>query len=64
MLKNIDTASDLSKHNNTESDLLCLKDNDTMLDILVGYEPADLTVHPPPPQNDRGWVIFFCIIGV
>ena len=24
-----------------------------MLDTL-GYEPADLTVHPPPPQNDRG----------
>ena len=27
---------------------------------LIGYEPADLTVHPPP-QNDRGWVYFFCI---
>ena len=27
---------------------------------LVGYEPAGLTVHtPPPPQNDRGWVHFF-----
>ena len=25
---------------------------------LVGYEPADLTVHPPP-QNCRGWVHFF-----
>ena len=24
----------------------------------IGYEPADLTVHPPP-QNDRGWVHFF-----
>ena len=24
----------------------------------IGYEPADLTVHPPP-QNDRGWVNFF-----
>ena len=36
----------------------------TMLDsysyecILLGYEPAGLTVHPPP-QNDRGWVNFF-----
>ena len=25
---------------------------------LIGYEPAGLTVHPPPP-NDRGWVHFF-----
>ena len=28
--------------------------------ILLGYEPAGLTVHPPP-QNDRGWVHFFCM---
>ena len=28
------------------------------LDVFVGYEPAGLTVHPPP-QNDRGWVHFF-----
>ena len=26
--------------------------------MLLGYEPASLTVHPPP-QNDRGWVHFF-----
>ena len=26
----------------------------------IGYEPADLTVHPPP-QNNRGWVHFFRI---
>ena len=26
--------------------------------LLIGYEPAGLTVHPPP-QNDRGWVNFF-----
>ena len=26
----------------------------------IGYEPADLTVHPPP-QNYRGWVHFFRI---
>ena len=25
----------------------------------IGYEPAGLTMHPPPPQNDRGWVHFF-----
>ena len=24
----------------------------------IGYEPAGLTVHPPP-QNDREWVNFF-----
>ena len=29
-------------------------------DLLIGYEPAGLTVHPPPPKkNDRGWVHFF-----
>ena len=27
---------------------------------LIGYEPANLTVHPPP-QNCRGWVHFFRI---
>ena len=27
-------------------------------DVILGYEPAGLTVHPPP-QNDRGWVHFF-----
>ena len=27
---------------------------------FIGYEPADLTVHPPPP-NYRGWVHFFRI---
>ena len=27
--------------------------------LVLGYEPADLTVHPPP--NDRGWVHFFRI---
>ena len=28
--------------------------------LHVGYEPADLTVHPLP-QNCRGWVHFFRI---
>ena len=28
---------------------------------VIGHEPADLTVHPPPPQNCRGWVHFFRI---
>ena len=27
---------------------------------ILGYEPADLTVHPPP-QNCRRWVHFFRI---
>ena len=27
---------------------------------IIGYEPAGLTVHPPPQKkNDRGWVQFF-----
>ena len=26
---------------------------------VLGYEPAGLTVHPPPPKNDRGWFHFF-----
>ena len=30
---------------------------------VIGSEPAGLTVHPPPPTNDRGWVHFF-LIGV
>ena len=25
---------------------------------ILGCEPVDLTVHPPPP-NDRGWVHSF-----
>ena len=34
--------------------------NQRMRLILVGYEPAGLTMHPPP-QNDREWVHFFRI---
>ena len=30
--------------------------------VVIGYVPADVTVHPPPPpQNYRGWVKFFSI---
>ena len=36
---------------------LCYADD---ICLIIGYEPADLTVHPPP-QNDRGWVYFFRI---
>ena len=28
---------------------------------VIGYEPADFTVHPPPSQSDRGSVHFFRI---
>ena len=28
--------------------------------VVLGYEPAGLTMHPPP-QNDRGWIYFFRI---
>ena len=24
--------------------------------LIIGYELADLTVHPLPPKNDRGWI--------
>ena len=27
--------------------------------VLLGYEPADLTVHPPPPRMIEGGFIFF-----
>ena len=30
-----------------------------LLLVHTGYEPAGLTVHPPPSQNDRGLVYFF-----
>ena len=30
--------------------------------VVLGYEPAGLTVHPPP-QNDRGWLIFFAWVS-
>ena len=25
---------------------------------FIGYEPASLNVHPPPPQTIKGWFIF------
>ena len=28
---------------------------------ILGYEPAGLTVHPPPKKNDRGLVNLFRI---
>ena len=27
--------------------------------FTIGYEPADLTVHPPPPRTAEGGLIFF-----
>ena len=38
--------------------LLCISLMYARLIVHIGYEPAGLTVHPPP-QNDRGWVHFF-----
>ena len=35
-------------------------DNAENTNSTIGYEPGDLTVHPPP-QNCRGWVHFFRI---
>ena len=26
-------------------------------ELPIGYEPAGVTVHPPPSQNDRGCLI-------
>ena len=28
-------------------------------ELLIGYEPADLTVHPPPPKTIEGGLILF-----
>ena len=41
----------------TDLDISCCIDV-TELDI-IGYEPADLTVHPPPPRTAEGGFIFF-----
>ena len=30
-----------------------------LLVSVLGYEPADLTVHPPPPRTAEGGFIFF-----
>ena len=30
-----------------------------MLVLLIGYEPADLTLHPPPSKINPGLVQFF-----
>ena len=35
----------------------------SMSTVLVGYEPACLTVHPPPPRMIEGGFIFF-VMGI
>ena len=35
-----------------------------MLDIHVGYEPADLTVHPPPRTAEGGFIFFVEVSSV
>ena len=32
---------------------------DSVDPTVIGYEPADLTVHPPPPRTAEGGFIFF-----
>ena len=32
---------------------------DNVQSVLIGYEPADLTVHHPPPRTAEGGFIFF-----
>ena len=48
----ISENSTASEHDNVKSY------SHTYMSLHVGYEPAGLTVHPPP-KNDRGWVHFF-----
>ena len=55
--------SELTNEQNIDSDVRArAKIENTLYNEidLLGYEPADLTVHPPP-QNCRGWVNFFRI---
>ena len=44
--------------------LRIITNNDYLAHTELGYESADLTVHPPPPQNCRGWVHFLyrCLV--
>ena len=53
IIKNIHIVPDFNEHVNELHAILLVM-------TLLGYEPADLTVHPPP-QNCRGWVHFFRI---
>ena len=43
---------------NSSNLYMCTLDCTKAFDRVIGYEPAGLTVHPPP-QNNRGWVHFF-----
>ena len=58
ILQNCYPTTDMLLCDNGNS--LCLKREyvSKFHDAIIGYEPAGLTVHPPP-QNDRGWVHFF-----
>ena len=40
--------------------ITCVKCNIT---IPLGYEPADLTVHPPPHKTIEGGFIFFALVS-
>ena len=33
-------------------------------DLLIGYEPAGLTVHPPPQMVEGGYIFFVWVSSV
>ena len=53
-----DLAMTCSDFVNALKMLICSEKHPVSIANYVGYEPAGLTVHPPP-QNDRGQVNFF-----
>ena len=40
---------------------IIISSEDMLLTFMIGYEPADFTVHPPPPRTADGGFIFFRI---
>ena len=43
----------------TSLEIIEVKPTRKLIELLIGYEPADLTVHPPPPQTIEAGFIFF-----
>ena len=44
--------------------LKCLKKMYTLKYILLGYEPAGLTVHPPPQMIEGGFIFLYgCLVS-
>ena len=50
----------LYSYSNNYSKVFSILDHILLSKSLLGYESANLTVHPPP-RNCRGWVHFFRI---